>query len=146
MGELEERFEQLRRDSQKDPPFERTYAFLAFHLEWAEVLKETDPIVAIRQFACAEDCQRTIGTFATGSGEGLASMGALYEIMGKRADLTEGLGDSAADAGTALRHLNGALEIWSTVQSDPNGLGGDTPAAPRIALLQAKIAARKSSR
>src|SRR5262249_22331520 len=101
--------------------------FLDFHLEWAAALESRDPEGAIRQYLLAEGCQITIGTGATGSGEGLASMAALYEIKGKRADLLERLGRGGA-----------ALELWEQIRKDPTGLGDDTPAADRLKRLRAK--------
>lgn len=75
--------------------------------------------------------QSTIGTFATGAGEGLASMASLYEIMGKRAAVLERLGDAA--------RLRETLALWTRIQADPNGLGDDTPAAAEMARLRKKI-------
>src|SRR5205823_114403 len=113
---------QLKRDYAGRPLSDRTYALLEFHLEWADAVKSSDPGLAIQQYRLAEDQQSTIGTYATGSGEGLASMAALYEIMGKRADLIELLADAAKDPAAALRQLNEALAVWTEIQSDPNGM------------------------
>ncbi len=143
MNEFERRYEQVKRDWADQPPYERTYALLAFHLEWAEAVKSGDPGLAIQQYRLAEEQQSTIGTYATGSGEGLASMAALYEIMGKRADLIERLADAAKEPAAALGQWSEALAIWTKIQSDPNGMGEDTPAADRIRQLQGKLAKRK---
>jgi hypothetical protein len=120
--------------------FEAANAFLDLHLRWATAVAVSEPQKAIEQYLLAEDCQRTIGTFATGSGEGLASMSALYEIMGKRADLEEKLAALSHNHDDAKEHLQHALAIWTQIQSDPNGLGDDTPARSSIQRLQSKIA------
>lgn len=142
MSDFDRRLEQLKRDYAGRPPSDRTYALLAFHLEWAEAVKSSDPGLAIQQYRLAEDQQTTIGTYATGSGEGLASMAELYEIMGKRADLIERLADASKDPAAALGRLNEALAVWTEIQSDPNGMGDNTPAADRIRQLNAKLAKR----
>ena len=141
MSEFERRYEQLKQDyaGQAD----RAYALLEFHLEWADAVKSSDPGLAIQQYHLAEDQQTIIGSYATGSGEGLASMAALYEIMGKRADLMESLAGAATDPAAALRQLNEALAVWTEIQNDPNGMGENTPAADRIPKLNAKLAKRK---
>jgi len=144
MSEFERRYEQLKRDWADHPPYERTYALLAFHLEWAAAVTSSDPGLAIQQYRLAEEQQSTIGTYATGSGEGLASMAELYETMGKRADLIERLADLAKDPAAARRQWSEALAVWTKIQSDPNGMGEDTPAADRIHQLQGKLATRKT--
>jgi hypothetical protein len=137
--DFEKRFDELRRECEHKDEFEKVSAFLSFHLEWAEALAASDPAGAIQRFEAAENYQSTIGTFASGSGEGLASMGALYEIMGKRALATERLADLATDRGSALVRLNEALALWSQIKADPNGMGDDTPAASKIDLLRSRI-------
>ncbi|HZE97164.1 MAG TPA: hypothetical protein VE981_09055 [Planctomycetota bacterium] len=140
--DFEKRYSDLKREHQSANPFDHAYAFLDFHLEWAEAIKATDPEGAIRQYGLAEDCQSTIGTGATSGGEGLASMTALYEIMGKRADVIEGIADAAADPAAALKRLKEALAIWTEIEEDPNGLAELQPSASRLRRVQKKIAAR----
>ncbi|HLY11569.1 MAG TPA: hypothetical protein VKW04_19870 [Planctomycetota bacterium] len=142
--DFEQRRVDLEREYQGSNPFDRAYAFLAFHLEWADALSAADPEAAIRQYRLAEDCQLTIGTGATSGGEGLASMGALYEILGKRADLVERLADRLPDPAAARRRLDEALVLWKRILDDPNGLSEDTPAAERHRRLTEKLAARRS--
>jgi hypothetical protein len=127
MSDFDRRFEALMRNLASKDAFEKTTALLEFHLEWAEAVKDADPEVALRQYQLAENCQATIGSYATGSGEGLASMVALYEIMGKRAVLLE-----------RLKRVRGALAIWEEIQADPNGLGENTPAAANIRRLKSR--------
>jgi hypothetical protein len=124
--------------------FEAAYAFLDLHLKWADAAEASEPQKALEQYRLAEDCQRTIGTFATGSGEGLASMAALYKIMGKRADLEEKLADSVSTSAEATEHLKSALAIWQKISADPNRLGDRTPAKSNIQRLQLRIAVPKS--
>jgi hypothetical protein len=87
----------------------------------------------------AEELQAIIGSWATGSGEGLASMAALYRLRGERADLLERLAARAADAARAPGLLERALALWTGVAADPNGLGDDTPAARRTRALRRKL-------
>jgi hypothetical protein len=94
----------------------------------AEAVKTMDPETAIRQYKLAEDCQWTIGSYATGSGEGLASMAELYGIMGKRAAVLE-----------RLKRFGEALAVWKEIQADPNGLGENTPATANIRRLEEKL-------
>jgi hypothetical protein len=120
--------------------FEAAYAFLDLHLKWADAARSSNPKLAVEQYLLAEDCQSTIGTFATGSGEGLASMAALYAIMGKRADLEEKCADSnTVSAAEKVKHLNNAVSIWSKIAADPNGQGDDTAAKSSLARLRQKI-------
>jgi hypothetical protein len=143
MSDFEKRFDQLRVEYGTRTVFDRTYALLDFHLEWAEAVKATDPGLAIRQYLLAEKQQSTIGTFATGSGEGLASMSELYGIMGKRAELLEELAGAASEEAVSVQHLNEALAVWSRISADPNGLGDDTPAGAKIRQLASKLAKHK---
>src|SRR5579862_8516388 len=140
MSDFKDRFEQLQRDHQDRPVPDRTVALREFHLDWAQAVQSTQLELAIQQYLLAEDHQSTIGTFATGSGEGLASMAELYGIMGKRADVMERLACSTADRSVSVRHLNEALAVWAKIHSDPNGLGEDTPAASKIKQLNTKLA------
>jgi hypothetical protein len=68
--------------------------------------------------AQAEVWQREIGTWATGAGEGLASMAELYELKLARAWLNVAL----AEVEGALR-AEAALALVAAVASDPNGQG-----------------------
>jgi hypothetical protein len=139
MSDFEKRLEQLKRDYRDRPLSDRTYALREFHLEWAQAVQSSQPELAIQQYLLAEDQQSTIGTFATGSGEGLASMSELYGIMGKRADVLERLAGATADRSVSVRHLNEALAVWTKINEDPNGLGEDTPAASKIKHLRTKL-------
>ena len=121
------RFDELKRELEKASLPDRVYALLDFHLEWAAAVEKSDPETALKQYLAAEDHQSTIGSYATGSGEGLASMAALYEIMGKRARVLERLG-----------RVKEALAVWEEIQADPNGQGDDTPAATEIKRLKAR--------
>ena len=138
--DFQERFADLEREHRGGNPFDRAYAFLDFHLQWAEALKETDPEGAIRQYSLAEECQWTIGTGATSGGEGLASMTAVYEIQGKRADVLERMADADSDAAASKRRWHEALAIWRKVLADPNGLSELTPAASKVRTLETKLA------
>lgn len=139
MTDFQKHFEQLKQEYEHKDGYERAATFLDFYLRWAAALESSDPHGAIAKYKCAEECQSTVGTFASGSGEGLASMAALYEIMGKRAAVVERLADNAGNAPAAQSLLNDALAIWSQIQTDPNGLGEDTPAAQAIARVREKL-------
>lgn len=125
MSDFEQRFRALEAKHRDGNAFDKAYAFLDFHLEWAAALEKADPEGAVRQYALAEECQWTIGTGATSGGEGLASMTEVYRIMGLRADVLERLG-----------RRQEALKIWTQIAADPNGLGDLTTAASRIARLK----------
>lgn len=73
---------------------------------------ESDPAAAIDHFRAAEEQQWHIGTWATGAGEGLASMFAVYEIQLERAAVHRRLGQLAEVA-----------RIEEGIARDPNGLG-----------------------
>ena len=143
MDELDRSLERLRQEYRDRTLLDRTYALLDFHLGWAEATKSTQPELAVRQYLLAEAQQSTIGTFATGSGEGLASMSSLYGIRGKRADLLERLADAASDRAVSHRFLREALAVWSEIDADPNGLGEDTPAASKIRRLKSRLGNRE---
>jgi hypothetical protein len=103
--------------------FDAACAFQTLHLRWAAATRTSNPPLAIVQYRLAEDCQATIGSYATGSGEGLQSMRELYAIMTKRANLEERIADTCADANEARSHLQAALDIWNEIRADPNGIG-----------------------
>jgi hypothetical protein len=77
---------------------------------------------AIAAWSEAESHQWTIGTWSTGSGEGLASMGCVYELMLRRATCEERL--AARALGTeADAHRRAAQELLAKIAADPNGVG-----------------------
>lgn len=138
-----QRFNALMSAFENKNSFEAVYAFQVLHLEWAASVETSDPALAVEQYRLAEERQRTIGTYATGSGEGLASMAALYEIMGKRAEVEEALANAASNSAETLDHLQIALEIWTEINDDPNGMGEDTPASSKVQHLLSRIASLK---
>lgn len=69
----------------------------------------------------AESCQWGIGTFATGAGDGLASMRRVYELMVRRAKAHRRL--AAAGGEDAAAHGAEAEKIDAQIAADPNGLG-----------------------
>jgi len=139
MDDFDRRLVQFRKEYRERTLVDRTYALLEFHLRWAKAAKASNPELAVRQYLLAEKQQSTIGTFATGAGEGLASMSDLYGIMEKRAELLERLGDAASDRTVSHRYLSEALAVWSQIDADPNGLGKDTSAASIVRRLKSKL-------
>jgi len=119
--------------------FEATYAYLALHCRTAEALEKSDPLQAIEQYRLAEERQSQVGSFATGSGEGLASMAELYQLMAKRAALEERLAKKSDTPAAALPHLESALAIWKEIGSDPNKWYGSLKPAPKIAHFEAEV-------
>ena len=93
---------------------------LVLHLQIAEAAEQMDPKLAIEHYRNAEECQRTIGTFSTGSGEGLASMMELYDIMVKRAEVEEQLARLSKANHEKLYNMQQVVEIWTEIQADPN--------------------------
>lgn len=136
-------FAALKKKHKDSTSFEGAYAFLDLHARTAKALEKTNPLEALNQYRLAESCQQTIGSFATGSGEGLASMADLYRLMAKRAALEESIAQKAqndGDPATALVHLESALEIWKEIGGDPNT--GKKSAKPKlkIAHFEAEVA------
>ena len=132
--------EALKKNYRTDPNgFEATYAFLDLYTKHARAVTASNPAEAIRLFKLAEDCQGTIGTYATGSGEGLASMAALYELMGECADVLDAMASKTGKLTERVAYLNEALALWKKIQADPNGQGDDTPAAQKIVEIQKKL-------
>jgi len=72
---------------------------------------------AIARLHTAEEPQWEIGTWATGSGEGLASMAQVRTLQAAQAWLW---GARAADAPGAP---DGVRELAAEVEADPNGMG-----------------------
>lgn len=100
--------------------FDAALACLGVHLELAKAAEESHPTLAIEQYRLAEECQGCIGNYATGSGEGLASMSALYDIMADRAELEERLAHKRKRTKEKISHLQEAIEIWKEIHRDPN--------------------------
>ncbi len=100
--------------------FEALNAYLRLHLQIARVAKESETAISIEHYKLAEECQGSIGTYATGSGEGLASMLALYDIMAERAELEEQLAYDSSQLANKIEHLQEALDIWKRIHRDPN--------------------------
>ena len=99
---------QLRSLSQQFPDreeFAAAHSYLGLHLELAKELEKSSPSLAIEQYKLAESCQVCIGTFSTGSGEGLASMSALYDIMACRAELEEQLAFASKQTNSSSKSL-----------------------------------------
>lgn len=109
--EVRERLEAVRTRHAGDPYARDAQQELQdLHLRWADQLgQRAEAEVHLR---AAEDAQWALGSAATGSGEGLASMQRLYEIRARRARLAEALGERTA-----------ALDLWESIAADPNGLG-----------------------
>ncbi|MEQ1568501.1 MAG: hypothetical protein ABMA64_22885 [Myxococcota bacterium] len=109
-AELQRRIDEIRASNPDLWHPDTQAALQGVHLQRADALGST--VEAEAHLRAAEDCQWSIGTAATGAGEGLASMGRLYEIRARRARLWEALGDRAA-----------ARDLWESIAADPNGLG-----------------------
>jgi hypothetical protein len=77
---------------------------------------------AIEAWREAEEQQWQMGTWSTGSGEGLASMGCVYELMLRRANAELRLAGTAA-GDSADAHRNNAHAILDKIAADPNGVG-----------------------
>jgi hypothetical protein len=118
--ELQSQLELLSQQHPNREGFAEAHSYLGLHLSLAKELKKTSPSRAIEHYKLAESCQSSIGTFATGSGEGLASMGALYEIMADRAELEERLAYKSKRTKDRIQHLQEALKIWKEIKADPN--------------------------
>lgn len=89
-----------------------------------------DDVAAIDALAEAESLQWRIGTWATGAGEGLASMWHVYELMLGRARAEQRL--AARTTGPeSERHREAAEALIERVRSDPNGLGVELLAKSR---------------
>jgi len=73
---------------------------------------------AVAHVLAAESWQREIGTWSTGSGEGLASMVALYDLRLARAWMLLRLVLAGDRSGLA-----DARSLVDAIASDPNGLG-----------------------
>lgn len=112
--------------------FEAVHAYLDFHTRTAEALTKSNPLEALEQYKLAEACQGEVGSFATGSGEGLASMADLYKLMSQRAALEERIAQAAKSPAAALPHLESALAIWQEIASDPNKWYGRLKPAPKL--------------
>ncbi|MEZ4241534.1 MAG: hypothetical protein R3F59_36375 [Myxococcota bacterium] len=95
----------------------------ALHLDRAAALEAGGDAEAVPHLRAAEDCQWVMGTESTSAGEGLESMGKLYEIRARRARMHERLGEPGV-----------ALDLWESIAADPNGLGKF--AAPEVARLK----------
>ena len=81
-----------------------------------------DDVAAIDALAEAESLQWRIGTWATGAGEGLASMWHVYELMLSRARAEKRL--AARTTGPESEgHREAAEALIERVRADPNGLG-----------------------
>lgn len=81
-----------------------------------------DDAAAIDALSEAESLQWRIGTWATGSGEGLASMHHVYELMLRRAAAESRLA-ARTEGPVAERHRANAAGLIERVRNDPNGLG-----------------------
>jgi len=89
-----------------------------------------DDVAAIDALSEAESLQWRIGTWATGSGEGLASMWHVYELMLSRARAEQRL--AARTTGPeSERHREAAEALIERVRADPNGLGVELLAKSR---------------
>jgi hypothetical protein len=119
-NELQEKLRLLQKQFPNRDKFVAAHVFLDVHLQLARAAKRSAPALAIEQYKLAESCQCCIGTYATGSGEGLASMAALYDIMAERAELEEQLAHSRKRIKDKVLHLQEALGIWRAIQADPN--------------------------
>jgi len=89
-----------------------------------------DDLAAIDALAEAESLQWRIGTWATGAGEGLASMWHVYELMLSRARAEQRL--AARTTGPeSEQHRAAAEALMERVRADPNGLGVELLAKSR---------------
>lgn len=115
---------EAHRQKHSDPwSREAQTALQVLHLERAAALESSTDPAAIDHLRVAEDCQWKIGTESTSAGEGLESMGKLYQIRARRARMHEQLGEASV-----------ALDLWESIAADPNGLGAF--AAPEVARLR----------
>lgn len=117
--------------------FEAAYDYLDLETQWAAALEATDKLGAIQHLAEAERHQSTIGTFATGSGEGLESMACLHELMLKRAALEEQCADDPLFATQKRKHLQNALTVLQAIDQSPN-----KPRDGRLAQALQRVSAR----
>ena len=139
-NKFEADLEALKKNYRTDPNgFEAAYAFLALYEKQARAVRASDPAEAVRLLKLAEDCQATIGTYATGSGEGLESMANLYALMGERAQILEVQASQTGKLTERVVFLNEALALWQKINADPNGQGRDTPAKQKIGEIQKKL-------
>jgi len=122
--------------------FEGAHAYLNLHVNWADALVPTDKRGAIEHLAEAEKHQWTIGTFATGSGEGLESMLHVHELMARQAKLEESCADEARTPEQTRRHLQSALALWTEIHQYPKSQYCGEPAEPHLERLNARLAAR----
>jgi hypothetical protein len=76
---------------------------------------------ALAHLAEAQRWQHALGAYATGGGEGLACMGAVYEFQMARAWLLAFLAKREGDAQDATQ----AATLLDDVERDPNGMGKD---------------------
>ncbi len=120
LEDLEKQLKELEKKYPNRWGFDAANAFLHLHLRIARAAKSSSLANAIEHFKNAEGYQSCIGTFATGSGEGLASMLALYDIMAERAELEEQLARESSQLADKRHHLREALDIWKRIKSDPN--------------------------
>jgi hypothetical protein len=121
--------------------FEAAYAYLDLETDWAAALEATDKPSAIQHLAAAEKHQITIGSYATGSGEGLESMDRLHDLMRKRAKLEEKCADDAQTPVETRQHLERAQAILREIDRSPNKPtgGGLAQALQRIAARIAQL-------
>jgi hypothetical protein len=91
--------------------------------------------------ARAEEWQWRIGSWATGAGEGLASMAEVYALKMARAWLNVALAKMKGQGG---RRTRAALSLVAKVAGDPNGQG--KPYARSITALQAILRRRSAER
>lgn len=129
----------LKKQYRNEHAFEAVYAYLDLHTRTAEALAKSNPLEALEQYKLAEDRQSQVGSFATGSGEGLASMADLYKLMSQRAALEERIAKSAKSPAAALLHLESALAIWQEIAADPNKWYGALKPAPKLKHFEAEI-------
>lgn len=117
--------------------FEAACEYLNLETQWAAALEASDKPGAIRHLAEAERHQATIGSFATGSGEGLASMACLHDLMLRRAALEEQCADDPLPAAQKRKHLQNALTVLQEIDRSPN-----KPTGGRLAQAMRRVAAR----
>lgn len=137
------RLRELKKEFGDASRFEAACAYLDLHLEWAKAAESAKPPdfeTAERELRFAASCQATIGTFATGSGEGLESMAELYAIMKRRAAVLMRWAKSSEDRRAARARLEAAREIWKEIAADPNGFGRGTRVAKALAETDTRLA------
>ncbi len=114
----------VRAETKASEPYDSFFALrealIACADESENAKRDAEVVAYLRE---AESCQWGIGTFASGSGDGLTSMMRVYELMSRRAKAHRRL--AAVGGDDAAGHAAEAEKIDAQIAADPNGLGDD---------------------